>query len=81
MTNEEKARELAIKSTKYIDDNGKEMYNAFVEAALQEMAEWKEQQMIEKACEWLNDNLASFWQCKLYDDITFIDDFKKVMEE
>jgi hypothetical protein len=44
MANEEKARELAIKSTKYIDDNGKEMYNAFVEAALQEMAAWKDKQ-------------------------------------
>lgn len=44
MTDEEKAKELAIKATKYIDDNGKETYNAFVEAALQEMAEWKDEQ-------------------------------------
>lgn len=44
MTNEEKARELAIKSTKYVDDNGKELYNVLVEAALQEMAKWKDEQ-------------------------------------
>lgn len=44
MTNEEKAKELAIKSTRHTDDNGKELYNVFVEAALQEMAEWKDKQ-------------------------------------
>lgn len=48
MTNEEKARKLAIQSTKHIDDNGKEVYNAFVESALQEMAEWKDERV--KSC-------------------------------
>jgi len=41
-SNEEKARELAIKSTRDVDGNGNEVYNAFVEAALLEMAEWKD---------------------------------------
>lgn len=44
MTDEEKAKKLAIKSTRYIDDNGKELYNVLVEAALQEMAEYKDNQ-------------------------------------
>lgn len=48
MTNSEKARELAIKSTIDIDEKGNEVYNGLVEAALQEMAAWKEKQMIEK---------------------------------
>lgn len=55
MTNKEKARDLAIKSTIHLNDEGKEVYNALVEAALQEMAEWKEQQMIDKAVEWVYD--------------------------
>lgn len=47
MKDEEKARDLAIKSTRDIDDKGNEVYNAFVEAALQEMAAWKQDQLIE----------------------------------
>lgn len=49
--------------------------------SFQDGAKWADQTMIEKACEWLNDNLASFWQCKFYDAIAFIDDFKKAMGE
>ena len=44
MNNKEKARQLAIQSTKDVDDNGNEVYNAFVEAALLEMAQWKDEQ-------------------------------------
>lgn len=44
MTNEKKARQLAIQSTKDVDDNGNEVYNVFVEAALLEMARWKDEQ-------------------------------------
>ena len=50
MTNEEKAREVAIKHLPFCGVPIKEC----VDAAL-EMAEWKEQQMIDKACEWLKD--------------------------
>lgn len=45
MTNEKKARQLAIQSTKDVDDNGNEVYNVFVEAALLEMAQWKDEQL------------------------------------
>ncbi len=47
MKDGEKARDLAIKSTRDIDDKGNEVYNAFVEAALQEMAAWKQDQLID----------------------------------
>ena len=56
MTNKQKARELAIKSTRDIDDKGNEVYNSLVEAALQEMAKWKEQQMVERAIGWIDYN-------------------------
>lgn len=45
MKNEEKARKLAIQSTRDVDCNGNETYNAFVEAALLEMAQWKDEQL------------------------------------
>ena len=77
MTDLEKAIELARKHKGLFGMRNREECCV---AACQEMAEWKEQQMIDKACEWLEDNLASFWQCKLYDDIAFIDDFKKAMK-
>lgn len=77
MTNEEKAQEIKVNDVCCVWNGGcPNVYNAAMV-----MAEWKESQMIEKACEWLNDNLASFWQCKLYDDIAFIDNFKKVMKK
>ena len=44
MNNKQKARELAIKCSKTTDVNGNEVYNVFCEAALQEMAEWKDKQ-------------------------------------
>lgn len=34
----------------------------------------------DKVCEWLKDNLASFWQCNFYNDIKFNEDFRKAME-
>lgn len=46
--NKEKARKLAIQSTLDVDDSGNEVYNAFVEAALLEMAEWKDEQYKER---------------------------------
>lgn len=74
---EEKARELAIKSTRDVDGNGNEVYNVFVEAALQEMATWKKRQMIEKAVKYLDNMLI------LDDGSTdaFIENFKNYMEE
>lgn len=76
MTTEEKATKIAESLNKA---NGSNCLLPCHQAAIV-MAKWKEQQMIEKACEWLEDNLASFWQCKFYDDIAFIDDFKKAMK-
>lgn len=55
----EKAKELAINATRSIDDNGKEVYNALVEAALQDMAEWLLDNM------WISveDELPPFEKC------------------
>ena len=57
--------------------------------AAMEMAEWKEKQMIEKACEWLNNNTITstngyvVYTASSYDinKEEFIESFKKAMEE
>ena len=49
-----------------------------------EMAEWKDEQMIEKACEWLNDTLMSDeggFPITSNGVKEFIKDFRKSMEE
>lgn len=83
MTNEEKAEELRKTAlpNPLPDGYGMWLSAGDVDWVLIKMAEWKEQQIIEKTCEWLEDNLASFWQCKLYDEIAFINDFKQAIEE
>lgn len=53
-------------------------------AHLLEIAEWKEQQMIDKACEWLKDTLMSDeggFPIISNGVKEFIKDFKKAMEE
>ena len=83
MSNEEKAKEISLK----LFENGHFTHNAIsqrkeIEKSLIEMAEWKEQQMIEKALNWIHDNLC------YYDEDGFdadgngiLGDFKKAMEE
>lgn len=84
MTNEEKATELGIKYQTPCHGVGDCEFEAR-QAAL-EMAEWKEEQMIDKACEWLKENIHKY---KEYDESGFyhekskflFKDFKKAMEE
>lgn len=79
MTNEEKAQELAIKYCKEIDPHGREVYNIGCGVACCEMADWKEKQTIDKACEWLNE----WMQCGVHPQSvpSFIKQFKQAMEE
>lgn len=39
------------------------------------------EQMMDKACEWLEDNLLSYWQQCVTDPEEFIKEFHKAMEE
>lgn len=95
MNNKDKARELSKKFARQYHANtwpewsndesfhfsNEEIYNGCLE-----MAVWKEQQMIQKAVEWLEEHTteyASFdddrkadWENKM----NFIEDFKKYME-
>jgi len=80
MTNEEKALKLADlckvpdDEDRYFISNRCEIYDKCLE-----MAAWKEQQMIEKAVEWLEPvfkDLAGY-----YCGGDLIEDFKKVMKE
>lgn len=51
--------------------------------AMLEIAQWKEEQLIDKACKWLEENIDNYYQtCEFesfWDDM--IKDFKKAMEE
>lgn len=45
-------------------------------------AKWADKSMIEKACEWLAENCAFYFDHKSCEsELTFIEDFKKAMEE
>lgn len=81
MTNSEKARELAIKSTIDIDDKGNEVYNCLVEAAQQEMAAWKEKQMIEKMENCVKELYLPAYSYLDRDNLELIQDIKEAMME
>jgi len=80
MTNEEKAKEIG---QKWYNDGANEV--AF-RSALQ-MAKWKDEQMIEKACEWLKHNAEHFTYISAHSgdakisEHKLIEEFEKAMEE
>lgn len=46
-----------------------------------EGADWADHTMIDKACEWLKDNLLDYWQQKVTNEEYFIENFRNAMEE
>lgn len=90
MTDLEKARELAHDYFRrgQLGLCSLDTESAGYECAIK-MAEWKEQQMIEKAVNWLNNNIGAYldyeapkYGCSVeIDKISLIEDFKKAMEE
>ena len=78
MTSEEKAIEL-VKQFQSCKDNGVSI-DAAVMACLMEMVEWKEKQMIEKACKWIEDTYPNYiWSSVLSTKVS--EDFRKTIEE
>ena len=87
MTNEEKAKKLAEEHENATLFGIESPYHAALGAAI-EMAAWKQEQMIEKAVEWLEKMIpSSDLERRIYNCFTeeqkqnFIEDFKKAMEE
>lgn len=88
MTDLEKATELGIKYQTQCHEIGDCEFEARQSAL--EMAEWKEQQMIDKAREWLTDMacIYAYWEYNgdtyekevVYDTEQLIKDFIKAME-
>ena len=74
MTNEEKIFELSLKYFPYVNPT----IDSPIKQALLEMAAWKKQQMIEKACKWIKIKVCP--NNKELQNI-FVKDFKKVMME
>lgn len=88
MTNEEKAvgmslqvRDLCVE--KGVTRDNAETVSLLVQQATLQIAKWKEQQMIKKACEWLESNL--YYYDENYRGIdsgnSLVEDFKQAMEE
>lgn len=75
---EDKAREIAEKNEILYTENNicESDYKNLLDTSL-EMAAWKEQQMIEKACYWFEKN----WTMYTYPSHLMFEDFKKYMEE
>lgn len=80
MTTKDKATELGIKYQTPCHGIGDCEFEARQSAL--EMAEWKEQQMIEKACEWLKDNIHNYYMTnefeQWFDDM--FEDLKEAMK-
>lgn len=90
MTNKEKARELSKKFARQYRANhwpewsndeafhysNEEIYNACLE-----IAAWKEQQMIEKAVEYINNTIGQGGWLNSCQIDNFIEGFKKAMED
>lgn len=70
-----------IENEAYRVSNNSDEFNSFIQGA-----EWADETMIKKACEWLKDNANDYldwydWEeCRLDTD-TLLYDFKKAMEE
>lgn len=76
MTNEEKANEIKANDVCCVWNGGcPNVYNAAME-----MAEWKREQMIKKAVNFLNENLLCTLLFDKYDKENFINNFRKAME-
>ena len=77
MTNEEKANNIATNNLDRCFGN-KQIYGA---TCALEMAAWKQEELIEKACEWLLHNAIGLddGEFPVY-DIDFIEDFKQAMK-
>lgn len=96
MTDEEKIQEMAFEAIpenisystvidRMVDYNGRDR-DFFIDGARAAM-EWKEQQMIEKAVEWLKNNIHDYYNgdsefavCNWLTEDEFINNFKKAMK-
>jgi len=79
MSDKEKAKQIAEES-QILSDFPHDYHS--VEYGALEMAKWKDKQMIEKACKWLNDNVKvnGAFYCFAFKNKD-IEAFKKAMEE
>lgn len=86
MTNEEKYRDIAENNCRYYGGEYDSFKECFISA--KEAADWKEQQMIEKAVEWLEHSFCDAVADNLHIVATYdfesveqmIKDFKKTMK-
>ncbi len=86
MDNNEKAEEI-VKDYNYTQFLNDGTHDSYTETAvlymLNEMAQWKEQQMIERAVEWLKNNIYDYYRTDEFEQWfdEMFDDFKQSMKE
>lgn len=76
MTNEEKAKKI-LKQFNFTGSHPGNKVYGFTLDRMKQIAIWKEQQMIEKACEWLEKNVA---ETTVIDSYAITESFKQAME-
>lgn len=83
MSDKEQADQLAREETGVsINTEYRQMYPFECLCSVAEkMAKWKQQQMIEKAVNWLKENEAGYWSSEYGTPRRLLDDFKEAMEE
>jgi len=87
MTQQEKAREIYKDNLYDCEVRGVVQDEQEILFMLEKMAQWKQQQMIEKAVKWLKDNAGTYHRFNVnenrfyYNYNILIDDFEKAMEE
>lgn len=70
-------REQQIENEAYRVSNNSDEFNSFIQGA-----EWADETMIKKACEWLQaKNKMCMFEIEMILGKNFIEDFKKAMEE
>ena len=82
MTNEEKAKQITNEVFVMDAIIGVDTSKKIAEICCRKMAQWKEQQMIEKACEWLESVNLDYYQIREgVFSRELVVDFRKTMEE
>lgn len=83
MTNEEKALELAEANIRVYENSQYDYAFYAVRDACVEMAQWKDEQLIKKACEWISNELMrnqSYDEFANVDMLKFVEDFEQAMK-
>lgn len=79
MTRREEINQQAEEYRQPYRDGGYHLSSKDIRDAFEEGAEWADKTMIDKACEWLQEEVLNDYKGVVWDQI--VEDFRKAMEE